>query len=104
MGNTAYFVRRPRKLKDLFALHAVDQEKMYEIVKIIRLSSIDYGNFISDMTVDRRFLEENSVLCSSESIWKCLLICGEKTRGGILVIPLDGRWVGWAAFLREAEK
>lgn len=101
MSDTAYFVRQPRRLKDLFALHVVDREQPYEIVKAITLSLIDYENFITDMTVDRQFLEDNASLCSANGVWKCLLIQREKKSDGILVIPLDRRWVGWAAYYQK---
>ena len=60
----AYFVKQPRILKDLFAIHAIDQEHQYEVVKEIELPLIDYENFITDMTVDRQYLEDNADLCS----------------------------------------
>ncbi len=60
----AYFVKEPRILKDLFAIHAVDLEHPYEVVKTIELPLIDYENFITDMTVDRQYLEDNAHLCS----------------------------------------
>lgn len=100
MQETAYFVRQPRRIKDLFILHTVDRERPYEIVKTIALPLIDYENFISDLTVDREFLKNNALLCSMDSIWKCLLIKRKNHGDGILVIPMDGQWVGWAAYYR----
>ena len=96
----AYFVKQPRILKDLFAFHTVDQEHPYEVVKAIELPLIDYENFIMDMTVDRQYLEDNAYLCSKGDIWKCLIVRRENQQGGVLVIPLDKAWVGWAAYLR----
>ena len=96
----AYFVKQPRILKDLFAIHAVDQEHQYEVVKEIELPLIDYENFITDMTVDRQYLEDNADLCSIGDVWKCLLIKRENKKDGVLVVPLDKAWVGWAAYKR----
>ena len=101
MSETAYFVRQPRRLKDLFVLHTVDRERRYEIVKTITMPVIDYENFISDMTVDRSYLEKNASLCTTDGIWKCLLIRRENHGDGILVIPLDKLWVGWAAYYQS---
>ena len=100
----AYFVKEPRILKDLFAIHAVDLEHPYEVVKTIELPLIDYENFITDMTVDRQYLEDNAHLCSKGDVYKCLLIRRENKLDGVLVIPLDKAWVGWAAYYRAKEK
>lgn len=99
----AYFVRQPRVLKDLFAIHAVDRERRYEVVKTIELPLIDYENFILDMTVDRQYLEDNAHFCSEGDVWKCLLIKREDKKDGILVIPFDGAWVRWAAYLKAEQ-
>lgn len=96
----AYFVEHPRRINDLNILHAVDQESPYEIVKEIYLSIIDYENFITDMTVDRAFIENNAHLCENGKIKKCLYVHGRNPDTGILVIPEDCCWVGWAAIYR----
>lgn len=93
----AYFVRTPRRITDLQVLHAIDRESPYEIVKEIVLSQIDYENFITDLTVDRDFLENNACLCENGDIKKCLYIHGQNSGTGILVIPKDLCWVSWAA-------
>ena len=93
----AYFVRMPRRIADLQVLHAIDRESPYEIVKEIVLSQIDYENFSTDLTVDRDFLENNAHLCENGDIKKCLYIHGQNSGTGILVIPEDSCWVGWAA-------
>ena len=68
------------------------------------LPLIDYENFITDMTVDRQYLEDNAHLCSKGDVYKCLLIRRENKLDGVLVIPLDKAWVGWAAYYRAKEK
>ena len=80
----AYFVKQPRILKDLFAIHAVDREHKYEVVKTIVLPLIDYENFITDMTVERQYLEDNAHLCEEGDIWKCLLIRRANKYDGVL--------------------
>ena len=84
----AFFVKHPSRLKNLFALHAVDQEYPFEIVKKITLPLIDYEYFISDLTVDRQYLEDKAHLCSIGDVWRCLLIQRENKIDGVLVIPL----------------
>ncbi len=97
---TAYFVPDPSRLEDLQIPHSLDSETPYEIVKMIRLGSIDYGNFITDMLADRQFLEENTLLCEKSSIWKCLLVQKRGATDGVLVMPEDDGYVGWAAYIK----
>ena len=105
---TAYFVRQPRRADELIVLHAVDWEIPYEIVQEIILKGIDYENFITDMTVDRQFIENYASLCDNTSdhdgqIKKCLFVHGRDPRSGILVIPEAKCYVGWAAFINEGK-
>ena len=93
----AYFVTRPRVFADLFRPHLIEEERPYHIVKTVTLPSIDYDNFITDMLVDRRYIEENYRLCSSSgSVIQCLLIKQRGKKGGILVAPIRS-WVATAA-------
>ena len=94
----AFFVERPRTIADLKVPHPIEKRKPVEIVKIISLASIDYENFIYDMLADREFIEVNSHLCSRGDIWKGLFICRKKADEGVIVIPKDKCYVGWAAF------
>ena len=103
MNNTgyAYFIQHPRMVDDLIALHDVADEQPYEIVKTVRLQAIDFENFITDMTVERQFIEDSAALCDGEEVKKCLLICGRDPAFGILVIPEAKCYAGWAAYIRE---
>ena len=98
---TAYFVQHPRIVKDLIVLHDVVDEQPYEIVKEIWLQAIDFENFITDMTVDRQFIEDYAPLCDNGEIKKCLLVRGRDPEYGILVLPEAKCFVGWAAYIRE---
>ncbi len=98
MMPTAYFVKQPSRFQDLLVMHADNQEKPYEVVKTIELPQIDYESFTRDFTVNRQFLEDNYALCSVGSVYRCLLIKWEFPSDGILVIPRDRAWVGWAAY------
>lgn len=94
----AYFVEGPRTIGDLMAPHPYEQERAYEIVKKITLAGSDYENFITDMIADRQFIEDNAGLCSQGEVWRCLLVKQRGRSDGVLVIPIDGCYVGWAAF------
>lgn len=94
----AYCVEGPRTIEDLMAPHPIEQETAYEIEKKITLAGIDYENFITDMIADRQFIEDNAGLCSQGEVWRCLLVKQRGRSDGVLVIPIDGCYVGWAAF------
>ena len=98
---TAYFVKAPRRIEDLLALHVVEEEWAYEIVKQVKLATIDYENFITDMIADRQFIEDNAVHCSKDGTWHCILVQQHGRRDGVLVIPENSCYVGWAAYFNE---
>ena len=97
----AYFVDSPRTINDLMVTHPIEQERICEIVKTIKLSGIDYENFITDMVADRQFIEDNAALCSKGEVWRCLLVQQRGHMDGVLVMPEDGCYVGWAAYYSE---
>ena len=94
----AYFVERPRTIEDLLQPHLFEKEQEYRIVKTIELGKMDYENFITDMLADRLFIEDNAgLLCSRGEVWQCLLIRQRGCSDGVLVMPENGCFVGWAA-------
>ena len=99
MGNIghAFFAERPRTIDDLMQPHLSAHEREYRIVKTIELGKIDYENFITDMLVDRQFIEDSAALCSQGGVWKYLLIRQRGCREGVLVMPENRCFVGWAA-------
>jgi ABC-type iron transport system FetAB ATPase subunit len=97
--NTAFFVKHPRRIDDLRVPHLVGEERPYEIVREIVLPVIDYENFITDMSADRQFLEDNAALCSEGEIMRCLLIRQRGGTGGVLVLPENGAFAAWAAYV-----
>ena len=99
MRGFAYFVRRPRVLDDLIVPHALNRERDYEVIATVVLEAIDYENFITDLLVDRQFIEDHAALCSRGEIWACILVRQVGRKDGVLVIPEDGRYVGWAAYV-----
>lgn len=97
----AYFVKAPRRIEDLLALHVVEEERAYEVVKQVKLAKIDYEYFITDMVADRQFIEDNAALCSKGGTWHCILVQQHGRMDGVLVIPENGCYVGWAAYFSE---
>ena len=99
MRGTAYFVKKPSRLNNLLKPHRIEEEVPYEVVKTIFLSQMDYENFATDLTVDREYIEQNAALCGiHDGVWKCMLIQQKNVKTGVLVIPEDECWVGYAAF------
>lgn len=99
MRGTAYFVRKPIRLSQLFKPHRIEDEVPYEIVKTIHLSQLDYENFATDLTVDREYIEQNADFCGiKDGVWKRLLIQQKNAKDGILVIPEYQSWIGYASF------
>ena len=94
----AFFVESPRIIENLLAPHPIEQETQYEIVKTVKLAKIDYENFITDMIADRQFIEDNASLCSQGGPWRCILVQQHGRTDGVLVVPVDGCYVGWAAY------
>jgi hypothetical protein len=100
----AYFVEGPRIIEDLKVSHPIEQEIQYEIVKTVKLAKIDYENFITDMIADRQFIEDNASLCSQGGPWRCILVQQRGRTDGVLVMPVDGCYVGWAALVNDIEQ
>ena len=94
----AYFVERPRRLEDLTVPHLVEKERPYRIVAEVRLPAIDYENFITDMLADRQFLSDHGRRCAKGEVWSCLLVRRRGRADGVLVMPGEGPFVGWAAY------
>ena len=100
--NRADFVYSPRTAEELLRPHNLNNEKPYQIVHIVSLSALSYENFITDMLADRQFIEDNAALCSRGEVWKCLLIRQRGCSDGVLVMPENGCFVGWAAYYSAA--
>ena len=98
---TAYFVRRPSRMEDLTVLHLLERERPFEVAATVKLAKIDYENFITDMDADRQFIEDHAALCARGEVWRCLLVQQRGRSDGVLVIPEDGCFVGWAAYVSE---
>ena len=99
MEGRAWFVRRPGRMEELRALHPLDGEKPYRVAAEVTLEDMDFRNFITDLYADRTFLEEYAHLCTAGEVWDCILVRCPGDRNGVLVLPEDGCFVGWAAWV-----
>jgi hypothetical protein len=101
----AYFVKYPSRIEHLLKLHLLTDERPFFIVGRVLLPRIDYENFITDMTVERQFLEKWAPLCRGQSggALPCVLVRQRGRRGGVLVAPDREGFVIWAAYVRDAE-
>ena len=95
---SAFFIEYPRTIDDLLVPHPVERERPFEIIKTVRLSKVDYENFITDMIADRQFIEDNAAQCSQGEVWRCILVQQRGRSDGVLVMPADACHVGWAAY------
>ncbi len=84
--DTAFFVKQPRIIEDLNFPLSFESKKKFVIEKTIELSDIEYENFITDLRVERYFIEENAHLCyiDEKDVYHCILI-KEFNNSGILV-------------------
>ena len=64
---------------------------------------MDYKNFVTDLLADRQFLSDHGSRCRRGEVWSCLLVRPRGKEDGILVMPKDGCFVGWAAYCFEPQ-
>lgn len=98
---TAFFVENPQRIGDLVRPHFIDWRKPYVIEQTVSLNRVDYVNFITDLCVDRWFIEENTHLChvDEQGIWHCTLVTQDGKAGGVLVMSDGEVFPKWAAYL-----
>lgn len=84
----AFFVEHPHKIDELIKPHDICNEKQFEVVKLIVLSHMDYENFVTDMLVQRDYLEKNAALCGGGGEYvRCLFVTASSCEIGVLVVP-----------------
>ncbi len=105
MTGRAYFRKYPSRIENLQRLHLLTDRIPYTIVKVVVLLRIDYENFITDMTVERDFLEKSAPLCSArqDGVLPCVLVRQRNRKDGVLVLPDHEGFVIWAAYLADVE-
>lgn len=98
---TAYFVSMPFRIEDLKRPHLAKHRKPYVIEKTVELAKIDYENFVTDLCVDRWFIEDNVDLCrvDNESVWHCIFVRQNGKKEGVLVMPEGRDFPKWAAYI-----
>lgn len=92
----ALFVKHPRTIGDLLHPHA--EEHRFKIAEVVVLQAIDYENFITDMLVDRPFLNSNLFGRIAGDTWYCAFVTQIGLKDGVLVLP-EGDHVEFAAYL-----
>jgi len=98
----AFFIKNPRVLTDLIGPHLLDDERAFSISKRIELRPIDYENFITDLRVEREYIENAANLNNEQSdAFKCVLISRSGNTDGVLVVPDKRGFVEFAAYLEE---
>ena len=101
----AYFVQFPSRIDDLHRLHLLTDRVAYEVVKVVTLPRIDYENFITDMTVERDYLEKSAHLCRprADGPFRGILVRQRGRTDGVVVLPDPAGFVLWAAYLSDVE-
>ena len=54
-----------------------------------------------DMVAERQLIEDHAALCTNDRLWRCILVQQRGHADGVLVMPEDGCYVGWAAYYSE---
>lgn len=85
--NKAFFAKYPHKIEDLCSPHLIESKKIFVVEKIIELTNMEYENFITDLCVERHFIEKNASLCyiDDNDVWHCLLVKEIYRDYGVLV-------------------
>ena len=87
MEQTAYFLRRPRRIEELRA-EEDGRRRPYRVISSLRLGGMDNENFVTDLLADRAFLEDVPG-CGEDGKVLCCLRVSCPGREDILVVP-DG--------------
>ena len=98
MQDRAYFVHQPRRIEDLYGPRPLEAYTPYRVIGTVELSQMAYENFITDMLVDRPFLNSNLFGCIDGDTWYCVFVTQSGSKDGVLVLP-DGDHVDYAAYL-----
>ena len=97
----AKFVPCPCRIDDLMDGGEPGVWLAYHVVATVELGAVDYENFISDMLVEREFLESAAGLCSAGEIIWCIKVSQKGCSDSVLVVPRKNCFIGWAAYISE---
>ena len=96
----AFFINRPSRIEDLIPPRIVGDAHPYKVTVMVELSGIDYHNFITDLKVDRPFLEEHSNKSYiAQGVWHCILVRQKGRSDGLLVMTSGRDFPSWVAYL-----
>ena len=99
---SAFFVFSPRNADEFNQPFPLDQIQPYRIIGRITLGGMDYENFVTDMLVEREYLEPFEESCHTGPVFECVLVCRQGSkRTGVLVIPDSGGYIKCAAYYEE---
>ena len=71
----AHFTEKPKTYFDLSKPHLIEEENTYIVKVRVCLRPIEYKNFLTDMLVNREYIERASVYCNSQNDrLECVLI------------------------------
>ena len=87
MVQTAYFIRRPRRIEELRDF-GIGMLRPYQIVSTVCLGGMDYEDFVTDLLADRAFLENVPGCGEDGPLVRCLCVSCQG-RDSVLVLP-DG--------------
>ena len=105
MNRFAHFVRFPRTLEDQRRPYLCTDQQAYEVLETVVLDSIDYGNFISNLDVEREYLAGCYRLhqAGSDGVLHAVLVRRREWKDGVLVVPDRDGYVIWAAYLSDTD-
>lgn len=94
----AHFTEKPKTYFDLSKPHLIEEENTYIVKVRVCLRPIEYKNFLTDMLVNREYIERASVYCNSQNDrLECVLISKIGSKEGILVVPGEDGHIKMAA-------
>lgn len=97
---SAYFVKLPFTVDDLKKPHHTKDERRFRIVRTVELAQIDYENFITDLCVDRQFIEDSAeVMRIVDGEYQCVFVRQKGKTDGILVMSEGEVFPKYAAYL-----
>lgn len=99
---TALFVKYPFTIEDLMRPHSPQEQKPYIIEEKIELRRIDYENLITDLCVDRWFVEKYTHLCKIDDngVLHCILVLQKSKANGVLIMSEGEVFPKWAAYFK----
>ena len=99
---TALFVKYPFTIEDLRRPHSPTERKPYIIEEEIELAKIDYENLITDLCVDRWFVEKHTDRCiiDNDGVYHCILVVQKGKSNGVLIMSEGEVFPKWAAYFK----